>query len=1174
MKSIQWIHYVIFFSIICIVYLLGEKSIKNIGFEQNSPKTESHGHALDAPDQYAKFHQLIRASGNDTIASYPPNYLFDEFAKAKKRLSSLNIQVRDDFNWESRGPGNVGGRTRGLVLDVRDPSLKTWYLGAVAGGIWRTKDAGETWENLSNDLPNLAISWMAQSANNPNVFYASTGNAFVSRGTNGGGLLKSIDGGDTWNILPGTLNGDFTNIYRITINPGNGNEIIVCTVGRREFGFSDNRSRILKSTDGGLNWQLKYSKTGGHIQQVIHASPDTLFASINGEGLIRSTNAGDDWIEIWSPPSDDFGRMELAAMEQYVYVTVDEGDGVDKIYKSFDHGESWFELKRMNGSDISGWLGGQGWFDNTIAIYPEDPNIIFAAGQSAIIRLTSTNNPIGNELLSSFEVITDGYRDYGSSVRSKGVHVDHHNLILSINTTSDDIFILNANDGGVSFSTDGGETFKQTGDAFKFRDGQEFQTLGGYITSQFYGVDKMNGADRYVGGTQDNGSWVSMTDPGESSVWRSAPSGDGFEAAWNYGDVNEILESSQFNNIYKSRDGGNSWLNVNLPESNGPFITRIASSKLQPDLVFLASSIGLLRSNDFGDSWDVIEMPEDWQYNSTLGPPIEISLASPRVVWSGARMREGNNVCLSTNGGVNFTPVNRFDSESLGRITGIASHPTNEKTAFLLFSVPDAPKVLRTQDYGETWKDLSAFNEDTGFHDNGYPDVATYSLLVMPFDTNMIWAGTDIGIFESVDNGATWNYSNNGFPATPVWEMVVVNDEIIVATHGRGVWTTSVLELEGYEPIATVGLPSLETDENFGSIVSGLIELADPYDSSHFQIILPTTQEVIFESKIESNDEAFSESFNIDLSNHIPIDTILDIELKLIAFDGTQSFVEKDKVEVFIPIDTPILDYQNDFETEEAALAFARKGFFVGSPETDLSNGLNTPHFHGPNLFLKSILRHPILVQESSILTFDEIVLVEPGDSFDPDNSSFWDYVQVEGTADKGKSWTRLSRYDSNEDNDWMDAYDDNGSGDASLVRTKIFDLSTYFEPGREVFLRFSFFSDAFVNGWGWWIDQIDITSGAVPVQDVTKLDHEFQMEIFPNPAIEKSNLKILLSKGNKMKINIISSDGKLMQNIYSGHLEPGSHLFPMNISGYAKGLYFVQFQVGDFVHTQKLIVE
>ena len=121
--------------------------------------------------------------------------------------------------------------------------------------------------------------------------------------------------------------------------------------------------------------------------------------------------------------------------------------------------------------------------------------------------------------------------------------------------------------------------------------------------------------------------------------------------------------------------------------------------------------------------------------------PIEVSLASPRIVWSGESMAAGSRLCVSVDGGKRFSMVNNYDTTSTGLITNIESHPLDEKIAYVLFSFPDAAKILKTEDLGETWTDLTQFNEQTGKSDNGYPDVATYSLLVMPFDVNWIWAG-------------------------------------------------------------------------------------------------------------------------------------------------------------------------------------------------------------------------------------------------------------------------------------------------------------------------------------------------------------------------------------------------------------------------------------------------
>jgi hypothetical protein len=124
----------------------------------------------------------------------------------------------------------------------------------------------------------------------------------------------------------------------------------------------------------------------------------------------------------------------------------------------------------------------------------------------------------------------------------------------------------------------------------------------------------------------------------------------------------------------------------------------------------------------------------------------------------------------------------------MGFISGLATHPTDPATAYVQFSLPYRPKILRTTDFGETWEDISGFGSDS-VSKNGFPDVSVYSLMVHKLDPDQIWAGTEIGIFESKDNGETWYYADNGMPAVSIWQMFLQDNGIVVATYGRGVWT-------------------------------------------------------------------------------------------------------------------------------------------------------------------------------------------------------------------------------------------------------------------------------------------------------------------------------------------------------------------------------------------------
>lgn len=927
------------------------------------------------PGQFLQAHHLIRTMDGESQPAYEAGDLRKELIKATRNLKS---KPGEDYNWIERGPGNVGGRTRGLIIDPADTTSRTWFLGSAGGGVWHTQNAGESWEQLTPEFNSLATSTLAMAESNNDVIYVGTGEALGAMHLDaiaGAGIWKSIDRGRSWTLLDSTTNSNFRNVTRIVVNPEDENEVLAST--RTSIGINNTlRTLIMKSSDGGLSWKTVYARSSTAVEQLVIApnDPNVIYGTLRGEGLLRSTDRGETWELVWQTPEDE-RRIEMAISpydDGVIYMSCELPSG-SRLYYSRDTLKTVIEPLFLGREP--NWLVNQGWYDNTIAVHPYNDSIVWVAGQGPMLELkigdtvevikffdnfrnlavfssliddspfsdeptglasdlfellpvstetgqediinvelrfgdgasskahliegafdftefrfvsmidvpfeawdnennrqvaisifdmngdgewtfedftnngsfpfhdiVMTNNldytedpnpriesenaiykaqyyafierapnytgprdtlPFGfmffntgelEGVVGSFDVILDGYNAYSdiSSVGTKGVHVDHHNIIfVPKDSASNSFYVLNANDGGVAFSEDSGETFKQTGDSYQ---AGIFETIDGYNTSQFYGIDKKNGESRYVGGTQDNGSWVSPADPDSTSKWVDAPSGDGFEAAWHYENTNLVLETSQRNRLYKSYDEGESWQRVDLPESRGPFITRLASSQINPDLIFMVSDTGVLRSDDFAETWDIIEMPENWEYQGAWGPPIVISLADPDYVWTGSRVNETSRMCYSVDGGLSFQDTRTFTEVNTGLVTGLATHPYDPNIAYVLFSQKGAPKILMTDDLGMNWQDLSGFAPSST--STGFPDVAVYSLLVMPWDDQVLWAGTEIGIFESIDGGQNWEYADNGLPPLSVWQMKIVNDEIVVATHGRGIWTLNTEQFD------------------------------------------------------------------------------------------------------------------------------------------------------------------------------------------------------------------------------------------------------------------------------------------------------------------------------------------------------------------------------------------
>lgn len=1139
----------------------------------------------NGPEQFAEFHRRIRTRAGEQYPAYEPAYRLKAYRKSlSRRPKSGNAEP---LPWVERGPGNVGGRTRGLWVDPSDTTHLTWLAGSVGGGVWKTTDGGNTWRHLTEDLTNLSTSTIAGAATNPKVLYAGTGEGFPGGFViMGNGIWKSTDGGETWAVLESTV-GDprFTSITRIVVNPADENEIVAATrVTRRlEREDGDPLSYIMKSTDGGETWTQTLRNTSSVAQQlVIHPNTfDTLYAVINGAGLALSTDGGDSWEAFYDATDLEVGRIEMAispTVPNIQYFAAYANDGASRLYRSTDYGKRWNEVVGRNArNDFGRWMAGQGWYNNSIVVHPFDPNTVFVGGAGPILRITVTDSEpdFQGKLEGEMEPVVDGYAEYRDrfDVTSKGVHVDHHNLIaIPIDSATGRFYFLSANDGGVAFSEDSGETFTQTGDLFS-RNGF-YPTYIGYNTAQFYGVDKMNGAERYVGGTQDNGSWVSRGNPNAVSRWRTTPGGDGFEAAWHYENPDLILESSQGNVVYRSDNRGRNWRNVS-PPGNGPFLTRIANSKIDPDMVFCVARQGVVRSLDFGNTWEVITMPEGWNYGGNT-TQVSISLTSPLIVWSGSGMTENSRLAVSRDGGATFEAVNAYDGATLGAISGLETHPADEATAFALFSMADGPKILRTTDFGETWTDISGFNGNVEESNNGFPDVATYSLLVMPFDANRLWAGTEIGLFESLDGGESWQYADNGLPPVAIWEMKVVNDEIVLATHGRGVWTVSMPELEGYEPPAPSALlPQLKlTGSGLGGVVTGEYFLRSVYDSSFVSVEILNRGEVASRSRFDlTQDEApVRGNFEVALES-LPQDTAIEATVEIFSYKNGIELINRAKALVFEVEPEAITEYQTDFDDGRAD--FARLGFNIYQEAGFDGKALHSVHpYEGFYQTYFAVFQYPVVVSETNpVITFDEIVMVEPGEPGAAFGElEFWDFVAVQGTRDRGLTWDTIQGYDSRRSPEWESFYDPSGTApDGSLFEKQVIDLSTRYQPGDTIFLRFLLQSDPYVEGWGWVIDNLNIQGEPTNSREIAGKPM-LDIQAFPNPANDFIRLHYELEERQPVRIELHNIRGQRLSVVERQVLPAGPHQREVDVRHLTPGVYLFRLVAGERVRTVKWV--
>src|SRR5258706_275515 len=420
-----------------------------------------HENDSDGPEEFLKFHQGIRTRSDESKPGYPANYQWTELQKAqrfstKKAITSARVQSGNGvINYAERGPANVPGRTRGLLVDPDDATHKTWLAGSASGGIWKTINAGTSWQWLTPSISNLATTTLAMAESNHNTIYAGTGEGFgLVDGVNGTGIFKSADRGTTWSLLFNSVS--LGPINRLAVDPTNENNLLVAS-----------NLGIYHSTDGGGNWSQVFqvpNNSGLYIQD-LRATPgnfSTLYAAQYGVGVLKSMDGGTTWNKsnIGMAPS---GRVEISISPVKTDRMSASAEGAlsctnSDLYLSDDGGTTWFLVTLTLSAKTVDYLSTQGWYDNTVAFSPYNKNVVYVAGVGAYqITLGSAsvgssgsyslqvNNTTSFLTLVNFGASADGGKlDIGSSANSDSVQVRFgsgltqkaHRFLVPVDSTS------------------------------------------------------------------------------------------------------------------------------------------------------------------------------------------------------------------------------------------------------------------------------------------------------------------------------------------------------------------------------------------------------------------------------------------------------------------------------------------------------------------------------------------------------------------------------------------------------------------------------------------------------------------------------------------------------------------------------------------------------------------
>ncbi|MCK5781083.1 MAG: T9SS type A sorting domain-containing protein, partial [Flavobacteriales bacterium] len=684
-------------------------------------------------------------------------------------------------------------------------------------------------------------------------------------------------------------------------------------------------------------------------------------------------------------------------------------------------------------------------------------------------------------------------------------------------------------------------------------------------TSQFYGVDKANGVDRYIGGMQDNSCYLSPNDPLAKDKWKFVFGGDGFDVIWNYEDENKVMLTSQFNNIAITHDGietlyQTGWsANVDNGRTKAPFFTKLAQSKQYPDLVFAFGENGVWRTDNFGVSWSKIAMPDDFDGTSSLNE-IKISLIDPSIVWTGSSLSSSGTMNVSTDFGKSFKRVSTSD-DARSSLSGFATHPKDKNTAYALFSSYGNAKIMKTSDLGNNWKDISGFsNSSDGKSTNGFPDVAVYDLLVMPYDTNIIWAGTEIGIFESKDKGATWNYANNGMPPVSVYDLLVVNDEVVIGTHGRGVWSVTLPELAGYEPPVTAVPLSLLASYYFDN-PKQFAKVSIEYKSNYSSV------------KVYLND-VLKKEFS-DVSKGSSEELMLEIvtgenTIKVVSVSNGNTFKSLASV-LGLPLKSAVSSYSTDFNIKITDDFFG-SGFYVKLENGFDSKALQSSHPYLENSTKLLYLRNPILVSAANPdFRYDDVAIIEVGETGtsypDPE---FWDYVTVEASVD-GSNWIQLEDpYDASYNANWKSIYSSESSPTKNNYVSHSINLTDFFSNDDVILIRFKLYSDEAAVSWGWIIDNLSIQSNGLSNDEYNF--NKAEMSVFPNPI--NSNSKIELPEELKLEnlnFKLYDISGKLIKSGTFDARNENVNL-PFNVSEIEGGNYVFSVSSDKYLAKKKLL--
>jgi photosystem II stability/assembly factor-like uncharacterized protein len=712
---------------------------------------------------------------------------------------AIDEKLFKGMQWRQIGPFRGG---RALTIEGVPGEPDTYYFGAVAGGVWKTTDGGANWKPLFDKEPISSIGAIAIAPSDHNVIYAGTGEAAIRGNTTyGTGVFKSIDAGKTWQNV-GLK--DSRQIGALIVDPRNADVVLVAALGHA---FGPNQERgIFRTTDGGKTWTKVLSKdenTGGIDVVFDPHNPNIVFASLwqarrqpwffssggPGSGLYRSEDNGVTWkhLEGNGLPDGILGKIGIAvsgADPNRIYAIIEAKEG--GLYRSDDAGQHWSRINE------DGRFRQRAWYFSNVYADPKSADTVYLLN-TGLFRSV------------------DGGKTFNLLPARHG---DHHGLWIDPQNPTR---IGNANDGGVNISTDGGKTWT---------------TQNNQPTAQFYHVAVDNAFPYHIYGAQQDNSSVgiaSRTDWGAigPADWFVAGGGEcGFVVPdprdWHIIYSNNEGYITRYDKSKKEVQDVSVWPLDNSGHGAADLVHRfqwvspLMLSPHNPDVLYTGAEC-VFKSADHGHTWTQISgdlTRNDKSKQQPSGGPLTNDITSVEyydtifalaespikkgTLWAGT---DDGLVHVTTDDGQHWSKVTPKMPE-WSTVDLIDPSPHDGNTAYVAVDrhkLDDfKPYIFKTTDLGKTWTAITS-----GIPDGSY----VHAVREDPKQRGLLYAGTETGVFVSFDDGAHWQSLQLNLPVSPIHDLVVKDDDLVVATHGRSFWV-----LDDLTPIRQLNKQLLTTD--------------------------------------------------------------------------------------------------------------------------------------------------------------------------------------------------------------------------------------------------------------------------------------------------------------------------------------------------------------------------